>query len=220
MLYVVATPIGNLQDITFRALEVLKTSDFVIAENPKNSGLLLKHFQIDKPFKQFAEHNEQKALPPLILQLKSQNGALITDAGTPGISDPGFRLVRACVEAGIKVVPIPGANAAISALSVSGLPTDRFLFIGFAPRTENKLIKTVLLGKDTESTVIFYESPFRIVKSLEFIQKHFPDCHVVVAREITKVYEEFLRGAPSEILPKLTKENTKGEFTVLISFKK
>ena len=95
-----------------------------------------------------------------------------------------------------------------------------FLFIGFAPRTENKLIKTVLLGKDTESTVIFYESPFRIVKSLEFIQKHFPDCHVVVAREITKVYEEFLRGAPSEILPKLTKENTKGEFTVLISFKK
>src|SRR3990167_10961434 len=221
MLYVVATPIGNLSDITLRAIETLKGADFIIAENPAHSSRLLQHYQIPKKkIIQFAEHNEHKALPNIISQLSTANGALITDAGTPGISDPGFRLVRACVEAGIKVVPIPGANAAISALSVSGLPTDRFLFIGFAPRTENKLIKTVLLGKDTESTVIFYESPFRIVKSLEFIQKHSPDCHVVVAREITKVYEEFLRGAPSEILPKLTKENTKGEFTVLISFKK
>ena len=219
MLYIIATPIGNLQDITLRALEVLKQSDFVIAENPLNSGKLLKHFEIDKPFKQFAEHNEQRVLSTLILQLTTQTGALITDAGTPGISDPGFRLVRACVEAGIQVVPIPGPNAAIAALSAAGLPTDRFLFLGFAPRTETKLIKAASLGLDTESTVIFYESPFRIVKSLEFLNKHFPDCHMVVAREITKVFEEFLRGKPAEILPKLTKENTKGEFTVLISFK-
>ena len=140
--------------------------------------MLLKHFQIDKPFKQFAEHNEQKALPPLILQLKSQNGALITDAGTPGISDPGFRLVRACVEAGIKVVPIPGANAAISALSVSGLPTDRFLFIGFAPRTENKLIKKMLRKKTSEldptEKALIEQHPVIGQTSLQHIQKLLP----------------------------------------------
>lgn len=220
MLYIIATPIGNLQDITLRALETLKNVDFVIAENPKTSGLLLKHYQINKPFKQFAEHNEQRALANLIPQLKSEHGALITDAGTPGISDPGFRLVRACVEEGIKVVPIPGPNAAIAALSASGLPTDRFLFLGFAPRTENKLIKAVQMGLEADSTIIFYESPFRIVKSLEFLDKHLPACHVVIARELTKVYEEFLRGHPKEVLSKLTKENTKGEFTVLVSFKK
>lgn len=219
MLYIVATPIGNLSDITLRAIETLKQSDFIIAENPMNSGKLLQHYEIKKPFHQFAEHNEKKVLESLILKLKSSNGALITDAGTPGISDPGFRLVRACVEAGIKVVPIPGASAVIAGLSASGLPTDRFLFVGFAPRTENKLIKAISLGQETESTVIFYESPFRIVKSLEFIAKHFPDCRVVVARELTKVYEEFLRGNPQEVLSKLTKENTKGEFTILVSFK-
>ncbi|HTL39213.1 MAG TPA: 16S rRNA (cytidine(1402)-2'-O)-methyltransferase [Methylomirabilota bacterium] len=219
MLYVIATPIGNLKDITLRALEMLKQSDFVIAENPLNSGKLLQHFEIKKPFHQFAEHNEQRALPKLIELLKTGTGSLITDAGTPGISDPGFRLIRACVEAGVKVVPIPGPAAEVAALSASGLPTDRYIFTGFAPRTENKLIKMVSLGQDTESTVIFYESPFRIIKSLEFIDKHFPDCHVVVAREITKVFEEFLRGNPKEILGKLGKENTKGEFTVLVSFK-
>jgi 16S rRNA (cytidine1402-2'-O)-methyltransferase len=220
MLYVIATPIGNLNDITLRAIETLKQSDFVIAENPKNSGRLLQHFEIKKPFQQFADHNERQALPRLLEMLKTQIGALVTDAGTPGISDPGFRLVRACVEAGIKVVPIPGPNAAITALSVAGLPTDRFLFLGFAPRTETKLIKAVELGKETESTVIFYESPFRIVKSLEFIAKHFPDAYIVIGREITKVFEEFLRGNPREVLSQLTKENTKGEFALLIAFKK
>ena len=220
MLYVIATPIGNLNDITLRAIETLKQSDFVIAENPKNSGRLLQHFGIKKPFQQFADHNEQRALPRLIEMLKTQTGALITDAGTPGVSDPGFRLVRACIDAGVKIVPIPGANAGLAALSVAGLPTDRFLFLGFAPRTETKLIKAIQLGEQTESTVIFYESPFRIVKSLGFIDKHFPDAHIVVGREITKVFEEFLRGSPREVLSELTKENTKGEFTLLIAFKK
>lgn len=219
MLYIVATPIGNLADITLRAIETLKQSDFIIAENPKNSGKLLQHLGIKKPFKQFADHNEQKVLATLILNLKSQNAALITDAGTPGISDPGFRLVRACVEAGIKVVPIPGPAAEVAALSASGLPTDRYLFLGFAPRTENKLIKAITLGQDTEATVIFYESPFRIVKSLEFIAKHYPDCKVAVARELTKIFEEFLRGTPQQVLEQLTKDKQRGEFTVLISFK-
>ncbi len=220
MLYIVATPIGNLNDITLRALETLKLSDFIIAENPRNSGKLLQHFQISKPLHQFAEPREEKALPKLVEMLKTGTGSLITDAGTPGISDPGFRLVRACIEAGIKIIPIPGANAAATALSASGLPTDRFLFLGFSPRTETKLIKAVTMGLDTESTVIFYESPFRIIKSLEFLDKHFPECHVVVAREITKIYEEFLRGHPKEVLSQLNKENTRGEFTVLVSFKK
>ncbi|MBI3952657.1 MAG: 16S rRNA (cytidine(1402)-2'-O)-methyltransferase [Candidatus Doudnabacteria bacterium] len=220
MLYVVATPIGNLKDMTLRAIETLKLADFIIAENPGHSAKLLRHYEIgNKKIFQFAEHNEHRALPTLIANLKSQTGALITDAGTPGISDPGFRLVRACVENGIKIAPIPGPSAAIAALSASGLATDRFLFLGFAPRTEIKLTRIISLGKAVESTVIFYESPFRIIKTLQFIAKHFPDCHAVVARELTKVYEEFLRGAPSEILEQLTKNRAKGEFAVLISFK-
>lgn len=221
MLYVVATPIGNLKDITLRAIETLKLADFIIAENPRNSLKLFKQYEIpNKKIVQFAEHNEQRVLPIIISQLSTSTGALITDAGTPGISDPGFRLVRACVEAGIQVMPIPGASAVTAALSASGLPTDRFLFLGFAPRTENKLVKAVASGKETKSTVIFYESPFRIIKSLQFLDKHFPDCHVVVARELTKVYEEFLRGTPAEVLEQMKqKDKVRGEFTVLISFK-
>ncbi len=221
MLHIVAAPIGNLKDITLRAIETLKECDFIIAENPMTSGKLLAHLEIKKPMRQFAEHNEQKALPKLIEELKTGNGCLITDAGTPGISDPGFRLVRACVENSIKVSPIPGPSAVTSALSASGLPTDRFLFLGFAPRTETKLIKALQMGQETESTVIFYESPFRIIKSMEFITKHFPNCHAVVAREQTKMFEEFLRGTPEEILVQLNsdKNKTKGEFTVLVSFK-
>src|SRR3989344_6483921 len=196
MLYIVSTPIGNLKDITLRALEVLKEADFIIVENPRNSLKLLKHYEIpNKPIFQFAEHNEQKALETLIPKLKSQNGALITDAGTPGISDPGFRLVRACVNEGIKVVPIPGASSVITALAVSGLPTDRFLFIGFIPRTEGKLIKTVELSKSTESTLIFFDSPHRIKKTAALVAKNHPTAKMVITRELTKVYEEVVRGS-------------------------
>jgi 16S rRNA (cytidine1402-2'-O)-methyltransferase len=219
MLYIVATPIGNLSDITFRAKEVLKDCDFIIAENPINSGKLLKHLEIKKPMQQFADHNEQKALPKLIEMLKTQNACLITDAGTPGISDPGFRLVRAAREVGIKVEPVPGASAVIAALSASGLPTDRFLFVGFLPRTESKLVKTVRTSIEAESTLIAYESPFRIVKTLQLIEKNFPMAKVVVAKEITKIHEQFFYGSPPEILSQLNDQNTKGEFTILVSFK-
>ncbi|MBI4363486.1 MAG: 16S rRNA (cytidine(1402)-2'-O)-methyltransferase [Candidatus Doudnabacteria bacterium] len=221
MLYIVATPIGNLQDITLRAIEILKAADFIIAENPRNSLKLLKHYAIpSKKIVQFAEHNEHKVLPTIISQLSTGDGALITDAGTPGISDPGFRLVRACVEKEIKVVPIPGPDSATAALSASGLPTDRFLFVGFLPRKKTALGKILSLAKDTESTLVGFDSPFRIKKTVELIAKNFPESKIVVARELTKIYEEFIRGTAVEVATELLKrDNVKGEITILISFK-
>lgn len=193
----------------------------IIAENPNHTKRLLSNYSITyKQLVQFADHNEQKMLPRLIEMLKEKNGCLITDAGTPGISDPGFRLVRACVEGGIKVVPIPGPAAAIAALSASGLPTDRFLFVGFLPRKEVQLIKTVELSKQTKSTLIGYDSPFRIAKTAELIAKHFPECKLVVARELTKIYEEFIRGTAEEVSEELAKRaKIKGEITLLVAFK-
>lgn len=221
MLNIVATPIGNLADITFRAVETLKGTDFIIAENPNNTRKLLTRYSIaNKQLIQFAEHNEQKMLPKLAEMLKNKNGCLVTDAGTPGISDPGFRLVRACVEAGIKVIPVPGPSATIAALSASGLPTDRFLFVGFVPRKEVQLTKTIELSKQTESTLIGYDSPFRIAKTVELIAKHFPESRVVVARELTKIYEEFIQGTAREVSKELSsRDKIKGEITLLVSFK-
>ncbi|HYE22663.1 MAG TPA: 16S rRNA (cytidine(1402)-2'-O)-methyltransferase [Verrucomicrobiae bacterium] len=220
MLYIVSTPIGNLQDITLRAIEALKNCDFIIAENPRNSAKLLNNYGIaGKPVHQFAEHNEQKVLGKLIEMLKEKNGCLITDAGTPGISDPGFRLVRECIKENIQVVSLPGPSAAITALAASGLPTDRFIFVGFMPRTENKTVKLITLGKDSEATLIAYDSPFRIKKTLEIISKNFPDAKVVVAREISKVFEEYLRGSAAEIVSVIGNKAIKGEITLLVAFK-
>ncbi len=220
MLYIVATPIGNLSDISFRAIETLKGCDFIIAENPRSSSVLLNHYQITgKPVHQFAEHNEQKVLGKLVEMLKSQNGCLITDAGTPGISDPGFRLVRECSKEGINIIPIPGASAVIAALSASGLPTDRFMFLGFIPRTQSKVTKAIQMGKDTESTIIFYDSPFRVTKTVEIIANAFPESNVVVTRELTKIHEEFIRGNATVVAEELKKKKIKGEITVLVSFK-
>jgi 16S rRNA (cytidine1402-2'-O)-methyltransferase len=169
---------------------------------------------------QFAEHNEQQVVKELTRRLAKQDGCLITDAGTPGISDPGFRLVRECIKEGIAVVPIPGPSAAITALSASGLPTDRFLFLGFLPKTAAKTIEALKAAVDAEATAIFYESPERIRKTLNYIANAFPSCQVVIARELTKIHEEFLRGTPYEVLEKLKeKSSIKGELTVLISFK-
>ncbi|MBL8029674.1 MAG: 16S rRNA (cytidine(1402)-2'-O)-methyltransferase [Candidatus Doudnabacteria bacterium] len=221
MLYVVATPIGNLGDITLRAIETLKACDFIVAENPGYSNRLLQHLDIrNKEIFQFAEHNEQQVVKELARRLSKQNGAFITDAGTPGISDPGFRLVRECVNQNVQVIPIPGANAAIAALSASGLPTDRFMFLGFLQKTAAKTVSALQAAEAAEATAIFYESPERILKTLSYIANAFPTANVVVARELTKLHEEFIRGNPLDVIHQLQeKPSIKGEITVIISFK-
>lgn len=221
MLYILATPIGNLSDISERAIKILTDTSTIIAENPNYSKRLTEHLGLSgKKFIQFAEHNEQKMLPQIIEILKTGDAVLISDAGTPAISDPGFRIVRQAIAENIKVTPIPGPSAAIAALSASGLPTDKFVFIGFPPKTEIKLIRELEKIKELEATAIFYESPHRILKSTEFISKNWPEANMVIAREITKIHEEFIRGKTSEVYEKLkTKPSIKGEFTVLINFK-
>ncbi|HVY67976.1 MAG TPA: 16S rRNA (cytidine(1402)-2'-O)-methyltransferase [Patescibacteria group bacterium] len=221
MLYVVATPIGNMGDLTQRAAEMLKACDFVIAENPQYSRRLLEHIGAwPKDMVQFAEHNEQQVVKELTRRLAKQNGSLVTDAGMPGISDPGFRLVRECVKEGVEVVPLPGANAAVAALAASGLPTDRFLFLGFLQKTAAKTVAALQAAADAEATAVFYESPERIVKTVSYIANAFPLSRVVLARELTKVHEEFIRGGAGEVLAKLKERpSIKGEFTVLVSFK-
>ncbi len=221
MLYILATPIGNLSDLSGRAKEILQTADFIIAENPTYSLRLLNHLEIkNKKLLQFADHNEEKALPKIISELKNSNGVLISDAGTPAISDPGFRLVREAIKENILVSPVPGPSAAIAALSASGLPTDKFLFFGFVPKTEIKLIKELGQAESTNATAIFYESPQRILKSAGYIAKKWPGAKVVVARELTKIHEEFIRGNALNVFEELRKRpSIKGEITVIVSFK-
>lgn len=221
MLYIVATPIGNLKDITLRAIETLKACEFVIAENPGYSQRLLQNIGAwPKEMVQFAEFNEQQVVKDLTRRLAKEDGCLITDAGTPGISDPGFRLVRECVKNNIQVVPVPGASAAIAGLSASALPTDRFLFLGFLQKTAVKTISALQSAADAEATAIFYESPERILKTLSYVDNAFPTARVVVARELTKVHEEFMRGTPQEVIDQLkNRAAIKGEVTVVVSFK-
>ena len=221
MLYIVATPIGNLHDISDRAKQALAENELIIAENPNYSRRLLEHFQLgNKRVVQFAEHNEHKALPKLIEQLQKVDAVLISDAGTPGISDPGFRLVREAIKNNIQVVPIPGPSAAVAALSASGLPTDKFLFIGFVPKTEIKLIKELGKAREVGATAVFYESPQRILKTTEWIAKEWPDANLVVARELTKMHEEFIRGSAHTVAEILReKPSIKGEVTVVLSWK-
>lgn len=221
MLYIVPTPIGNLKDITLRTIEVLKEVDFIIAENPSHSAKLFKHYDIPKKeIAQFADHNEQRVLPKLLEKLVSEHGALVSDAGTPGISDPGFRLVRACAENNIQIVSIPGPSAVVTALAASGLPTDKFLFVGFLPKTEPKLLQALNQAKLTESTLVIYESPQRIHKTVNSIAKTYPEAKTVIARELTKLHEEYLRGTATEVARILNKRpSIKGEIVLLVSFK-
>ncbi len=221
MLYIVASPIGNLADITERAKDILAGTELIVAENPAYSKRLFDHFGLSgKKFMQFAEHNEQKQLPILMAMLKGQDAVLISDAGTPGISDPGFRLVREAVNQGIPVSPIPGPSAAIAALSASGLPTDKFVFLGFVPKSEIKLTNELQNYAELEATVVFYESPNRILKTLGIIVNTWPNIKIAVARELTKIHEEFIRGTATEVLEKLkARQSVKGEITVIISWK-
>jgi 16S rRNA (cytidine1402-2'-O)-methyltransferase len=217
-LYLVATPIGNLEDITLRALRVLRECDVVAAEDTRRTGQLLKHFEISKPMVSYFAFNEAKRSEEILKRLKrGEKVALVTDAGTPGISDPGERVVRAAVAAGLRVESVPGACALVAALTASGLPTDEFHFIGFLPHKSGQRRKQLEALKQFAGTLALYESPYRIEKLLGELNEVFPTRTVVLARELTKRFEEFLRGTPGELLALVAKRSLKGEFVVLVS---
>lgn len=216
-LYIVATPIGNLEDITLRAINTLKTVDLIACEDTRHSLKLLNHLQISKPLLSFYSQNQQGRIPQILAKLQEgQNVAVISDAGTPGISDPGTLLVKACVENEIKVVPIPGACAAITALCASGLPTDRFYFQGFLPLKPSKKRKTLEALRSLEATLVIYEAGNRMFGLIKEISQIFPDSQIVIGRELSKIYEEFLRGSPGELSERIPREGLKGECVVLL----
>ncbi len=219
-LYVVATPIGNLEDITLRALRILKEVDLIAAEDTRHTGLLLKHFGIETPLTSYFQGNELKKKEYILSRLKEGHPvALVSDAGTPGISDPGFRLIQAAIQNQIPVVPIPGPSAVIAALSVAGLPTDAFLFKGFLPHKSKKRRDLLSELEGARETLIFYESPHRITETLQEVFDILGDREIVLTRELTKVYEEILRGRVSEIRDQIGERKLKGEITLLISGK-
>jgi len=212
-LYVVPTPIGNLGDITLRALDILKSVDSILAEDTRTSGFLLKHYQVSKPLQSFHIFNEHKALQSVIQKLKEgETMALVSDAGTPGISDPGFLLVRECLKNELKIECLPGATAFVPALVNSGFPTDRFVFEGFLPHKKGKQTLLKELAEE-ERTIIMYESPHRLMKTLELMREFFgPERLVSVSRELTKLHEETFRGTIGETLLHFQKKEVKGDF--------
>jgi 16S rRNA (cytidine1402-2'-O)-methyltransferase len=217
MLYLVATPIGNLEDITLRALRVLQQVDLIATEDTRRTRILLDHYRIDKPLTSFYDHNEVQKAPALIRRL--QDGAsiaLVSEAGTPLISDPGYRLVQRAIGHGITVIPIPGASAAIAALIVAGLPTDRFVFEGFLPKKPGKRRRRLKALEDEPRTLIFYESPRRVHDLLGDMQSLWGDRRVVVARELTKKFEEILRGRITEVQAQLERHPPLGEVTLVV----
>jgi len=219
-LYIVSTPIGNLEDITLRALRILKEVDLIAAEDTRHTGLLLRHFGIQKPLTSYFEGNELKKREWILSRLKQGDRiALVSDAGTPGISDPGFRLIQMVIENQIPIIPIPGPSAVIAALSVSGLPTDAFLFKGFLPHKSKKRRDLLKQLEETKETLIFYESPHRLTETLKDILDILGDREIVLTRELTKIYEEVLRGKVSEIQNQLAERKLKGEITLVISGK-
>ncbi len=217
-LYVVATPIGNLEDITFRAVRILKEVAWIACEDTRQTQKLLQHYGIATATVSYHEHNEMERAKELVTRLlQGGSGALVSDAGTPLVSDPGYRLVRAAVEAGILVQALPGASASLTALAASGLPTDQFHFAGFLPVKSGQRIQCLQSIKNEAATTIFYEAPHRILGALEDIQTALGNRPVVVARELTKLHEEYLRGTASEIRAQLaSRDAIRGEFTILI----
>jgi len=217
-LYIVPTPIGNLKDITFRAIEVLKEADLILAEDTRTSGKLLKHFEIGTPMQSHHMHNEHKTVEALIQKLKAGTTiALISDAGTPAISDPGFLLTRSCVENGIEVDCLPGATAFVPALVNSGLPNDKFVFEGFLPVKKGRQTRLLLLAEETR-TMIFYESPHKLIKTLSHFCEYFgEERQVSVSRELTKLYEETVRGTAKEVLEHYTNKPPKGEIVIVVA---
>ena len=217
-LYLVATPIGNLEDITLRALRVLRECDVVAAEDTRRSGQLLKHFGIARPLLSYFQFNEAKRSEEIIERLRrGEKVALVTDAGSPGISDPGERVVKAAIAAGCRVESVPGACALVAAITASGLPVDEFHFVGFLPHKSGQRRNQLEALKQFAGTLALYESPYRIDKLLGELNEVFPEHQVVLARELTKKFEEFLRGTPAELIELTKKRKLKGEFVVLVA---
>ena len=216
-LYLVATPIGNLEDITLRALRTLRECDVIAAEDTRHTGQLLRHYEISKPLISYFKFNEAKRSEEIIERLgKGQRIALVTDAGTPGISDPGERVVRAAIEAGCRVEAVPGPCALVAALTASGLETGEFHFAGFLPHKSGQRRKRLEKLREAAGTVVLYESPYRIEKLLGELAETMPGRTVVLAREVTKKFEEYLRGTAAELMGQFSKRQPRGEFVVMI----
>lgn len=217
-LYVVSTPIGNLEDITMRALRVLREVDLIVCEDTRQTGILLRHYSITTRMVSFNDHNKRRRTPELLEALRQgKRLALASDAGTPAISDPGFYLVRAAVEQGYTVIPIPGASALLSALVASGLPCDHFLFEGFLPRRDGKKTRRLQALASQPRTMVFFESSTRLSRTLQQMLYVFGDRQVVIARELTKKFEEFRRGRLSELIAGLPDRGLKGEITLVVA---
>lgn len=217
-LILVPTPIGNLADMTYRAVEVLKSVDVILAEDTRVSGILLKHYGIETPMQSYHQHNEHSQTDSVVRQIKSgRETALITDAGTPGISDPGFLLARACVAEGVKIECLPGATAFVPALVNSGLPNDKFVFEGFLPAKKGRQKRLKALAEE-ERTILFYESPYKLLKSLQQFVEHFgAERQVSVSREISKLYEETVRGTLTDVIAHFEEKKPKGEFVIVLA---
>jgi len=217
MLHIVSTPIGNLEDITLRAIRTLKECDYIAAEDTRHSQILLQKYEIKKPTISFHAFSDERKLQELIeLLQQGKNIALVSDAGTPGISDPGYVLIRAAIQNQIKVVPIPGPAAFLTALSASGLPTHQFLYLGFLPLKKGR--QTLLESLTQEKrTIVFYESPHRLLKTLAELEQKFGERPIVIGRELTKIYEEFFRGTAKEAYQYFTQKPPKGEFVIMLS---
>ena len=216
-LYVVPTPVGNLEDMTFRAIKVLKEADLILAEDTRTSGILLKHFEIKNTMQSHHKFNEHKMVESVINRIKAgETVALISDAGTPGISDPGFLVVRECVRNGIEVQCLPGATAFVPAVVASGLPNDRFSFEGFLPQKKGRMTRLISLQGETR-TMIFYESPHRLLKTLTQFGEYFgADRNASVSREISKMFEETVRGTLAELIEHFTKVEPRGEIVIVL----
>lgn len=217
-LYIIATPIGNLEDLTFRAKRILEEVDLIACEDTRHSGILLKHYDIKKPLLSFHSHSGQAKVDKIIQHLlNGDEVALVSDAGTPGISDPAYNLVQAAIENNVEVIPIPGASAVITALCAAGLPTDKFFYLGFLPVKKGR--QTLLKSLNSiPYTIVFYESPHRLLKTIEQLKEFLPEnTHIVIAKELTKIHENFIRGTLSDIAKKMPAGKPKGEYVILLN---
>ena len=219
-LYLVATPIGNLEDMSLRAVRILRESILIAAEDTRHTGVLLKHFEITTPLTSYFEHNKLNKLDFILEQLSKGDVALVSDAGTPAINDPGYELVKAALASNFNVVPVPGPSAPIAALTVSGLPTDSFLYLGYLPHKTSERRKAIMQIADLHYTLIFLESPHRIVDSLEDIFSVLGDRQICVAREMTKMFEEYWRGPISGAIEHFKSKEPRGEFTLVVEGKR